>query len=553
MSDDSKIISSEELREKLKGADLETIRKYLKIYGSLTVRLALFHTAVIEKLKIPKTQGYPPGIFISYRWENEEHKKWVLDLANYLKSIGYKVFLDQYDVDLNPESFHEIPNFISSIALCNYFLVIISPGYLDRTLARKGKTSWVFDEYQQALHLVKAGKIKLRAVLSEGKGWLNVCDMFNTVDMRGGKEEFHRIHRIFPPFNGVVLSEQEKNRYLDFLIEVDHLQEAGSFDLALDMLDAKANFQEFFEVKLRRMKSLYNLRHFDQSASIAADLIKFPELEIQTTIDIAEILYNCKKYLPALKKLVLLRKAFKLRETFSLRSDNLELGINYFDIYSGLIDKRFILGCHFLIGNILEDMGSYIGAVNHFSYALTLINDKNNIDKSTLLNNIGFAYRNAKKYEKAIQFFEKSINVNPHNVMPYENLAITLWTSGSKIEGQKIAEDSSKRFPNYGEKFLEMAKFMSLREPKKPYKVDVESTNNSIFLCDECNAEFEIDTKIQSICGDCGSVKPRQDVNCRYCDNDGVVPLLMLDLPSLANIFCPICLKGVISKTTSPN
>src|ERR1043166_4261053 len=39
----------------------------------------------------PKLNGYPPSVFISYRWENAEAKRWVQQLAAYVRSRGFQV------------------------------------------------------------------------------------------------------------------------------------------------------------------------------------------------------------------------------------------------------------------------------------------------------------------------------------------------------------------------------------------------------------------------------------------------------------------------------
>lgn len=41
-----------------------------------------------------------PTVFISYAQEDEEHKKWVKELAGRLLSDGIEVTVDQYDLTL---------------------------------------------------------------------------------------------------------------------------------------------------------------------------------------------------------------------------------------------------------------------------------------------------------------------------------------------------------------------------------------------------------------------------------------------------------------------
>lgn len=43
-----------------------------------------------------------PVVFISYSWDNEEHKSWVLNLAKALQSKGVVVILNQYELRLKP-------------------------------------------------------------------------------------------------------------------------------------------------------------------------------------------------------------------------------------------------------------------------------------------------------------------------------------------------------------------------------------------------------------------------------------------------------------------
>jgi hypothetical protein len=135
------IITVEELRVLLKDANIDTVRKYINIYGVLTVQIALLQNAMMEKLALPNIKGYPPQVFISYRWENEAHKLWVLKLARFLERSGFHVHFDQNDLDAKA-GLQEVPAFVSSIAAAQYALVINSPGYIDRVTARKNQTSW---------------------------------------------------------------------------------------------------------------------------------------------------------------------------------------------------------------------------------------------------------------------------------------------------------------------------------------------------------------------------------------------------------------------------
>ena len=74
-------------------------------------------------------------VFISYSWEDEEHKDWVRNLANELLENGIDATLDQYDLSLGDR----LPQFMEqSVANADYVLIICTPTYKKKSDARKG-------------------------------------------------------------------------------------------------------------------------------------------------------------------------------------------------------------------------------------------------------------------------------------------------------------------------------------------------------------------------------------------------------------------------------
>jgi TIR domain len=113
----------------------------------------------------PEPPDKPPSVFLSYRWESEEHRAWVTRLAHDLKARGYDVYFDQ---DLQVEHHDQLmpaPELISLIVRCNFFVMVLTEGYLERIGPSAQRASiklmdgWVWDEYQTALQLVKIGRI----------------------------------------------------------------------------------------------------------------------------------------------------------------------------------------------------------------------------------------------------------------------------------------------------------------------------------------------------------------------------------------------------------
>lgn len=75
------------------------------------------------------------NVFISYCWEDEEHKNWVRSLADSLLNEGINAVLDQYDLSLG----ERLPQFMEqSITNSDYVLIICTPNYKIKADERKG-------------------------------------------------------------------------------------------------------------------------------------------------------------------------------------------------------------------------------------------------------------------------------------------------------------------------------------------------------------------------------------------------------------------------------
>ena len=76
-----------------------------------------------------------PKVFISYSWEDDEHKQWVRQFADRLLSDGVNVTIDQYDLELGDR----LPQFMEqSITNSDYVLVICTPTYKNKSDNRTG-------------------------------------------------------------------------------------------------------------------------------------------------------------------------------------------------------------------------------------------------------------------------------------------------------------------------------------------------------------------------------------------------------------------------------
>ena len=111
----------------------------------------------------PEPPAKPPSFFVSYRWESDAHDAWVARLVRDLKARGYEVLFDR-DLQAGREEPLPVPELIRLMARCNRFLIVWSSGYAERTEpdAERGaiRDGWVWDEYQTALHLTEAGRMR---------------------------------------------------------------------------------------------------------------------------------------------------------------------------------------------------------------------------------------------------------------------------------------------------------------------------------------------------------------------------------------------------------
>ena len=81
-----------------------------------------------------KADGVPTA-FISYSWETDGHKRWVLRLAERLHSQGVRVILDQWDLKIGGDRTHFMED---SISASEFVLIICTPTYAQKANKRDG-------------------------------------------------------------------------------------------------------------------------------------------------------------------------------------------------------------------------------------------------------------------------------------------------------------------------------------------------------------------------------------------------------------------------------
>ncbi|MFZ8014378.1 TIR domain-containing protein [Fusobacterium watanabei] len=99
-------------------------------------------------------------IFISYSWDNNEHKEWVNNLAEKLKGEGFDIYLDQC---LNIGS--NLNNFMNNIPLeCDKILVICTPNYTNKAnnysdgVGRETRVFEIEENFKKVIPILRRGE-----------------------------------------------------------------------------------------------------------------------------------------------------------------------------------------------------------------------------------------------------------------------------------------------------------------------------------------------------------------------------------------------------------
>lgn len=104
-------------------------------------------------------------VFISYSWDNETHKKWVLNLANNLVSEGVNVILDRYH--LRPGK--SLPHFVeTSIKKADRIIIVFTPNYKLKAEKRSGGVGYEYSIMNANLYENQTENGKIIPVLRNG-------------------------------------------------------------------------------------------------------------------------------------------------------------------------------------------------------------------------------------------------------------------------------------------------------------------------------------------------------------------------------------------------
>ncbi|SFW82748.1 toll/interleukin-1 receptor domain-containing protein [Chitinophaga sancti] len=121
---------------------------------------------VISATKTESQADSNPVVFISYSWDDEAHKEWVLNLANKLTTDGVKVILDRYSLTAGKS----VPFFIEqSISQAHKILIIFTPNYKLKADKRAGGVGYEYSIMNIDLYKNQTTNEKIIPVLRTGE------------------------------------------------------------------------------------------------------------------------------------------------------------------------------------------------------------------------------------------------------------------------------------------------------------------------------------------------------------------------------------------------
>ncbi|MFM9943645.1 MAG: toll/interleukin-1 receptor domain-containing protein, partial [Bacteroidia bacterium] len=160
LKEETKLKVVHRLLEILKPFQFEKVGKIEELLGK---KKSTMETVPLPVLK--KEQLDNPVVFISYSWDNEVHKQWILNLAERLSSNGIEVILDRYH--LRPGK--SLPHFVeSSIKDADRIIIIFTPNYKLKADKRDGGVGYEYSIMNAELYKNQTSNEKIIPMLRSG-------------------------------------------------------------------------------------------------------------------------------------------------------------------------------------------------------------------------------------------------------------------------------------------------------------------------------------------------------------------------------------------------
>ncbi|GIF20152.1 tetratricopeptide (TPR) repeat protein/rubredoxin [Actinoplanes tereljensis] len=469
--------------------------------GSLRLRRAALWSAVRELQDRPRTAGYPPRIFVSYRWEDEAVQQWCRRLTAHLRDRGYEVLLDleNLEEDLGPAGVN-IAGYVARLVDVQAVLRIITRPYVDG-LARE----WLLAEDQLMKLMAETGCAIGHVLLRDGTeppDW----GRHGTVDLRDAPEDFTRLDAILAPYRGLALPAAAEEDLVELLIRSRDLLAAERPAEVAGLLARRPDLAGTFEVRQTLAHAWLAQGRLREAAEVALSIEGLPgRPTVETTVDVALILEEAGLPHDALRlitKVILLPTALQPRI------------------------RR-------VAGSLLEDLGAPDAALRQLRWALgqpetakdpKLGSDLHNMIGHVLLFALGDA-------TAALPHFAAGAALDPDNQHLVTNQLVGLMTAGHTGEARRLAAGWQRRpglIPPLHRIVEAIEQGVDVRAPSVRT-----GPRAATHVCTDCGAAYRLDpgTVLCAVCAATSTAARK----CPYCASSRW---------SLAG--CPTCHQGEI-------
>ena len=125
-----------------------------------------------------------PVVFISYSWDDEDHKQWILNLSTRLFDNGVQVILDRYELKPGANLLHFME---SSIPKADKVLIVFTPNYKLKAEKRQAGVGFEYSILNSELYTQITTNEKFIPILKAGEFAESIpsfMQQFIAVDMR---------------------------------------------------------------------------------------------------------------------------------------------------------------------------------------------------------------------------------------------------------------------------------------------------------------------------------------------------------------------------------
>ncbi|GAA0248681.1 tetratricopeptide repeat protein [Cryptosporangium japonicum] len=501
-----------------------TVESAIDRYGLLKIRRAALNSAVRDLARRPKLRGYPPRIFVSYRWDDEAGHEWIRNLVHHLRERGYHVELDQEHLDVIGPHGIEIGPFVARVIDCHIFLRVVT-----RKLLADDAREWLVEEQQLAtlaehtgqrqIDVTKetrpgprrrSGAFSLDEMLKDGHG-VTVSAFperraVETIDLSADPSDLTPLNRL-AEYRGLVLSPDEEARLLALIERADPLLDAGDGDgdTVLQLLAQHENLAATDEYDQLRANALALVGATSAAVATADAVLVRGSASYQTSRDLCFLLLELGRPRVALRALGTIRRP-------------------------GSALDWSIAG---LIGDILDDLGSYQAAINHYRHTASAPGEHHNEARAAALGNLGYVYLiRLGDAPSALPLLRAAVESDPRHESAWANL-VTALAALDRLEDARAAAHRGLRQVGRSESLRTLA-----QDPETPLPLpDPVRLPPATHACGTCGAGYVLTSTVRT-CTACGTSYADHPW-CPCCRH----PATLSDSGSR----CPTCLDGVVT------